>query len=254
MHLSKTTRGRNSTPTNAKTFDPHAQKWLESDFIDIAISDEEGMSAFPAPIVTGDADPSGGRGAKGRRRWTKTVGASSVSSRAVRWRWKWRKSGSERAPGGRTSSMSPPALGNSRASRNLSGVEPSSVWDLEGAHRETPPQNNMQRELEDLRQEIRDLRRERQQESGQRTGTGRGTGNRPAIVNMIETEEVGMLSSAIEDMDYVDVLQWEGPDPKPVDNRKRTAVSDGEVGEHRPQVKHPTLRPVGRGHQGRAIP
>ena len=71
---------------------------------------------------------------------------------------------------------------------------------------------------------------------------------------MIETKAVGMLSSAIEDMEYEDVLQWEGPDPKPVDKRKRTAVSDGEVGERRPQAKHPTLKPVGSRHPGRAIP
>jgi len=31
---------------------------------------------------------------------------------------------------------------------------------------------------------------------------------------MIESEDVSMLSSALEDMDDEDVLQWEGPDPK----------------------------------------
>jgi hypothetical protein len=50
---------------------------------------------------------------------------------------------------------------------------------------------------------------------------------------MIETENVGILASALEGMeyedakDYADVLAWDGPDPKPVDKRKRV-ISDGE--------------------------
>jgi hypothetical protein len=76
---------------------------------------------------------------------------------------------------------------------------------------------------------------------------------------MIETEDVGMLASALEGMEYedakeyADVLAWDGPDPNPVDKRKR-AISDGEVVERRPQPKRPTLKPVGSGRPGRAIP
>ena len=76
---------------------------------------------------------------------------------------------------------------------------------------------------------------------------------------MIETEGVGMLGSAFEDMEYeddrkyADVLARDGPDPKPADRRKR-AVSDGEAVQGRPQPKRPTLKSVGSGRKGRAIP
>jgi len=70
---------------------------------------------------------------------------------------------------------------------------------------------------------------------------------------MIETQDVGMLSSALEVMHYEDVLQWEGVDPKQADKRKRT-VSDGEAVEQRPQTKRPTLKPIGRATPGRTIP
>ena len=55
-------------------------------------------------------------------------------------------------------------------------------------------------------------------------------------MNLIETENVGILASALEDMtyeddtQYEDVLSWNGPDPKPADKRKRV-VSDGEPDE-----------------------
>jgi len=83
----------------------------------------------------------------------------------------------------------------------------------------------MQQEMEEL-----ELRR-RLDGQGLGNGKGNGNGQGPAIVNIIETEDVNMLSSALEDMDYEDVLQWEGPDPKQADKRKR-AVSDGEAVEY----------------------
>jgi len=70
---------------------------------------------------------------------------------------------------------------------------------------------------------------------------------------MIEIQDVGMLSSALEDMHYKDVLQWEGVDPKQADKQKRT-VSDGEAVEQRPQTKRPTLKPIGRVTPEHAIP
>jgi hypothetical protein len=76
---------------------------------------------------------------------------------------------------------------------------------------------------------------------------------------MIEIEHMGMLASALEGMEYedaneyADVLAWDGPDPNPVDKRKR-ATSDGEVVERQPKPKRPTLKPVGSGRPGRAIP
>jgi len=70
---------------------------------------------------------------------------------------------------------------------------------------------------------------------------------------MIDTEDVSTLSSALGDMDYEDVLQWEGPDPKHADKRKR-AVSDGEGVECRQQPKRSTLVPAGSGHPERAVP
>ena len=132
------------------------------------------------------------------------------------------------------------------------------------------PESQMQREMEELRQQVRDLQRERRPEQGtgepgtaqlgqgtgsnrQALGSGRAMGREPATSNMIETENVGMLSSALEDMYYEDVLQWEGVDPKQADKRKRP-VSDGEAVDRRPQAKRPTLKPVGRATPGRAIP
>ena len=148
-------------------------------------------------------------------------------------------------------------------------------------HLEEPPrehQTRLQQEVEELRQQIRDLQRDRQPQQAQRgqgtdqlgqgTGSNRqalGTGRVPGtirvpdnLVNMIETIEtgdMGMLSSALEDMQFEDVLQWEGPDPNPPDKRKRAAVSDGEVcDDRRPRAKRPAIRPVGSGRPGQAIP
>lgn len=70
---------------------------------------------------------------------------------------------------------------------------------------------------------------------------------------MIETEYAGMLSSALDDMEYADILQWEGSDRKQPEKRKRP-TSDRETIEHHPLPKHPVLQPVSRGDQGRAIP
>ena len=53
------------------------------------------------------------------------------------------------------------------------------------------------------------------------------TGQGPTGIDMIETEDVGMLGSALEDMEYeddreyADVLAWDGPDPKQAEKRKR---------------------------------
>ena len=75
------------------------------------------------------------------------------------------------------------------------------------------------------------------------------------MIETIETGDVGMLSSALEDMQFEDVLQWEGPDPNPPDKRKRAAVFDGEVcDDRRPRAKRPAIRPVGSGRSGQAIP
>jgi len=66
---------------------------------------------------------------------------------------------------------------------------------------------------------------------GKGQGEGEGQGQGPNAVNMIETENVGSLASALDDLTYEDdkqyenVLAWDGPDPKPADKRKR-AVSD----------------------------
>ena len=84
-------------------------------------------------------------------------------------------------------------------------------------------------------------------------------GQVPTMVNMIETEYEGMMGSELEDMEYeddreyADILAWDGPDPKPAHKRKR-AVLDGEAVECRLQHQRPTLRPVGSGRPGRAIP
>jgi hypothetical protein len=69
---------------------------------------------------------------------------------------------------------------------------------------------------------------------------------------MIETEDVGMLGSALEDTEYEDVLAWDGPDPRHADKRKR-AISDGEPVERRPQPKRPAIRPIGTRRPGRAL-
>jgi len=151
---------------------------------------------------------------------------------------------------------------------------------LEGPRRDPLPQpdSQLRQEVEELRQQMRDMQRERQPQqaqqgqgtdqlgqgtgsNGQALGTGQGPGNSRApdnlvtMIETIETGDVGMLSSALEDMNYEDVLQWEGPDPNPPDKRKRAAVSDGEVcDDRRPRAKRPAIRPVGSGHPGQAIP
>jgi len=136
------------------------------------------------------------------------------------------------------------------------------------------PDTRMQQEVEFLRRQVMELQRGNQQQGSTAAGQGptaagqglitagqgpTAAGQGPTAVNMIETEDGGMLASALEGMeyedakDYADVLAWDGPDPNPVDKRKR-ATSDGEVVAHRPQPKRPTLKPVGSGRPGRAIP
>jgi len=69
-----------------------------------------------------------------------------------------------------------------------------------------------------------------------------------AAVHMVETDTMGMLASALDDMSYEekadnqyeDLFAWD--DPK-AENSKR-AVSDGESNKHRPKSKRPTLKQV----------
>jgi len=77
---------------------------------------------------------------------------------------------------------------------------------------------------------------------------------------MVETDPVGMLTSALDDMtykdeaedQYADVLVWDGEDPKPAEKRKR-AVSEGETSKPRPRSKRPMLKLVGSRRLGIAI-
>jgi hypothetical protein len=120
------------------------------------------------------------------------------------------------------------------------------------------PDTRMQQEVEFLRRQIVELQRGNQPQGPTVAGQGlitpgqgptaagqglitAGQGSTAAgqgltAVNMIETEDGGILASALEGMeyndakDYADVLAWDGPDTNPVDKRKR-ATSDGEVVE-----------------------
>jgi len=94
-------------------------------------------------------------------------------------------------------------------------------------------------------------------------GSEHGQLDRPrqgVTVNMVETDPVGMLASALDDMtykdeaenQYADVLVCDGEDPKPAEKRKR-AVSEGETSEPQPKSKRPTLKPVGSRRPGVAI-
>jgi len=116
---------------------------------------------------------------------------------------------------------------------------------LEEPPRENPTQ--MQWEVEELRQHISNLYCERQPQQAEGSGTaqqGQGTGSNrqalrsggvlgservtgrePAVVSMIETKNIGMLSSALEDMHYEDVLQWEGGHQEKKSASRRTRRS-----------------------------
>jgi hypothetical protein len=119
---------------------------------------------------------------------------------------------------------------------------------------EQPQQNiQMQRQIEQLQQQLGQLLQngQTQQQAGQPRPEGEVRD--PAAVSMIEAAGAGMLGSALDGMEYADVLQWEGSGPKQADKRKRT-VSDGEFVERRPQNKRPAYRPASHGDPGQAIP
>ena len=64
--------------TRTKLNTNERQDFQPTRFIDITMSDEEGTSAVPSPVVTGHADPSGGRGSY-REEETEEVSGSEFS-------------------------------------------------------------------------------------------------------------------------------------------------------------------------------
>jgi len=73
-----------------------------------------------------------------------------------------------------------------------------------------------------------------------------GTRQGIADVVLAEIEEGGMLSLALEEMEYADVMQW-------AKEKQKRVVSEGELSASRPRTKRPVLEPVGRGIPGQAI-